>query len=104
MDVQRLYRQRVAEAKTGDRTRLAVHVTLRRALGQALRWGLVTANAATLVDPPRYRAPAIRPLSADDAYQLLAAAKGDRLEALYVTALYTGMRWGELCGLHWGGR
>ena len=33
---------------------------------------------------------------------LLEAARGDRLEALYVLAVHTGMRRGELLGLKWG--
>ena len=33
---------------------------------------------------------------------LLAAARGDRLEALCVVAVSTGMRKGELLGLRWG--
>jgi integrase len=33
---------------------------------------------------------------------LLEAARGDRLEALYVLAIHTGMRRGELLGLKWG--
>src|SRR5205807_7025156 len=33
--------------------------------------------------------------------RLLEAAKGDRLEALYVLAVTTGLRQGELLGLHW---
>jgi integrase len=32
---------------------------------------------------------------------LLGAAKGDRLEALYITAIGTGLRLGELFGLQW---
>jgi integrase len=32
---------------------------------------------------------------------LLSAASGDRLEALYVTAVHTGLRRGELLGLKW---
>ena len=31
----------------------------------------------------------------------LEAVRGDRLEALYVTAISTGMRQGELLGLRW---
>jgi integrase len=41
------------------------------------------------------------PLTAEEAGRLLAAAKGDRLEALYVLALTTGLRRGELLGLRW---
>jgi integrase len=43
------------------------------------------------------------PLSAHEAWRLLEVASeaGDRLEALYVLALHTGMRRGELLGLKW---
>jgi|SRR5918998_5958999 integrase len=43
----------------------------------------------------------MRPLSADETQRLLEAARGNRLEALYVLAVTTGMRRGELLGLTW---
>jgi len=43
----------------------------------------------------------MRPLSALKARGLLATARGDRLEALYALAVYTGMRRGELLALRW---
>ena len=43
----------------------------------------------------------IRPLSPEQARLLLEAARDDRLEALYVLAVTTGMREGELLGLKW---
>jgi integrase len=47
----------------------------------------------------------IHPLSASEARKLLEAAGGDRLEAFYMLAIYSGMRRGELRGLAtmWGG-
>lgn len=42
-----------------------------------------------------------RGLTADQARTLLKAAENDRLKALYVLALYLGMRRGELLGLRW---
>ena len=74
---------------------------LRRALNQALRWGLVARNVATLVDPPRVARHDIRPLDADGAARFLAAVRGDRLEALYTVALALGLRQGEALGLRW---
>ncbi|MCC7103663.1 MAG: site-specific integrase [Chloroflexi bacterium] len=74
---------------------------LRRALGQALKWGLVARNVATLVDPPRVERHEVEPLSADEARQLLAAAQGHRLEALFTVALALGLRQGEALGLRW---
>ncbi len=43
----------------------------------------------------------ILPLSADQALQLLATAEGHRLEALFLLALTTGLREGELLALTW---
>jgi integrase len=43
----------------------------------------------------------MHPLSPDEVRRLLEAASGDRLEALYVLAINTGMRRGELLGLKW---
>jgi integrase len=43
----------------------------------------------------------MHPLSAEGARRLLDAARGDRLEALYVLSIHTGMRRGELLGLKW---
>jgi integrase len=40
-------------------------------------------------------------LSPEHARVLLAAAAGDRFEALYVLAVTTGMRLGELLALQW---
>jgi integrase len=40
-------------------------------------------------------------LAPDQVIRLLAAAKDDRLEALYVLAVTTGLRQGELLGLQW---
>jgi integrase len=43
----------------------------------------------------------MHPLSTEETRRLLAAACGDQLEALYVLAVTTGMRRGELLGLKW---
>ena len=78
-----------------------LHGVLRGALRQAAKWDMVTRNVALLVDPPRVKRHEIVPLSTAEARTLLSAAHGDRLEALYVLALTTGMRLGELLGVRW---
>ncbi len=83
------------------RTVQYTRAVLRRALGQALKWGLVARNVATLVDPPRSRLYPVRPLTPDQARRLLDAVKGDRLEALYSVAVSLGLRQGEALGLRW---
>jgi len=98
--VQTLYRAKLDEG-LATKTVKYIHTTLHRALKQAVRWGLVPRNAAAEADPPRVHTPEMRPLSPTQARTLLQAAKGNRLEALYVLAVTTGMRQGELLGLGW---
>ena len=76
--------------------------TLRRALGQALKWGLVTRNVATLVDPPAVKRPQTpQPLDAQEARRLLAAAQDQRNAARWTVALAVGLRQSEALGLRW---
>jgi integrase len=98
--VQTLYRAKLDEG-LAPKTVKFIHTTLHRALRQAVRWGLVPRNAAAEADPPRVVTPEMRPLSPVQARTLLQAARGNRLEALYVLAVTTGMRQGELLGLGW---
>ena len=72
-----------------------------KALKQAVRWGLVLRNVADDVDPPKVHKKEVRPLSNEQARKLLDTAQGDRLEALYVVAVQSGLRQGELLALRW---
>jgi integrase len=78
-----------------------IHAVLRRALVTAERWGLASRNVARLVDVPRVPHHEIRPLTPEQAHQLIDATADDRYQALYVTAMATGLRQGELLGLRW---
>ncbi len=74
---------------------------LGRVLDVAEQRGHVLRNAARLVDPPRaFRAEPVT-LGPADARRIIAAVAGDRLEALWIAALGTGLRQGELLGLRW---
>ena len=95
-----LYRQ-LERAGASDRMRQLVHAVLHRALSQALKLGLVTRNVCDAVEPPRATSPPMRVWNADQTRRFLTAIKGDLLEALYVLAVATGMRQGELLGLQW---
>ncbi|TAM55773.1 MAG: site-specific integrase, partial [Chloroflexota bacterium] len=77
------------------------YAVLRIALGRALKAGKVLRNVATLIDPPAKARPELRPLSADEVRTFLASVEGDRLAPLYVVAIGTGLRQGELLGLRW---
>ncbi|HUG95415.1 MAG TPA: tyrosine-type recombinase/integrase [Pleomorphomonadaceae bacterium] len=79
----------------------AAYAVLRTALSAALREGKVVRNVATLVDPPKRERVERRPLTRKQVRVLLDGVRGDSLEALYVTALGTGLRQGELLALRW---
>jgi integrase len=96
-----LYRQKLDNG-LAPRTVNYIHVTLHKALSQAVSDSLVPRNAAA-VKAPRPAKPEIKPLSPEQARKLTATAHeiGDRFEALYVVALHCGLREGELLGLKW---
>jgi integrase len=75
--------------------------TLRTALNEAVRWGLVSRNAAALVDGPRVERFDIQPFTPAEARVFLDSIAGERLEALYSVALTMGLRQGEALGLRW---
>ncbi len=74
---------------------------LRQVLKHALEKGLVPTNVATLVPLPKHKPEEIHPLDADQARKFLDVCEGHRLYALFVLALDSGMRQGELFGLQW---
>src|SRR5436305_1493943 len=82
-------------------TVISFHNVLHKALETAVRWNLIARNPCDLVSPPRRKRFEIRPLSMQQIHQFLAAARGHRQEALFILALATGMRRGELLGLKW---
>ena len=98
--VRGLYKAKL-ESGLSPRTVQYVHVTLHKALKQAEHDGLVPRNVTKAVRPPQVRREEMRPLTPDQVGVLFGAARGARLEALYVLAVTTGLRQGELLGLKW---
>lgn len=83
------------------RTVQMVHAVLRNAISHAVREELVPRNVAKLVKVPAPHYDVGTGLSLAQARRLLSVVKDDRLSALYVLALATGLRRGELLGLRW---
>ena len=98
--LQRLYTDCLTRGNAPASVR-QLHAVLHRALGQAVRWGLLTRNVAAVVSPPRVSSPEMTPLSAVQVQTLLRTVTGDRFAALYVLAVTAGMRLGELLALAW---
>jgi integrase len=100
LQVQSIYGQKL-DAGLSPRSVEIIHVTLHKALKQAVGWTLIPRNVTEAATPPRPLRKEIKPLSREQAQMLLQAARGDALHAFYVLAVTTGMRNGELLGLQW---
>jgi integrase len=78
-----------------------VHRVVHRALGHAMRWGVVAQNPASLVSPPPVAAEEIETLTMAQVQTVLADLRGRILGLMATTLLGTGMRRGELLALRW---
>lgn len=89
-----------------NRSPTLVFVVLRvvkLALGQAVDWGLLAFNPASRVKAPKRRRQEMRVWTPQQVKTFLTCCEEHqpRLYALFHLALVTGMRRGELLGLHW---
>ena len=98
--VQHFYRDRLDSGLSAS-TVHKIHAILHKALARAVAWQMVPRNVTETVAPPRPASKEMRPLSPSEARAFLDAARGERFEALYVLAVTTGMRQGELLALRW---
>lgn len=98
--LQVLYNKKLAEGLSPT-TVHAIHAMLHRALEDALQMGLVNRNVSEMLKPPRRGNREMMTLSVLEMQRFLEVVRDDRFYALYILALSTGMREGELLGLRW---
>lgn len=101
LHVQGLY-TRLAADKYGAAMQRKAGVTLRVALSWAVTVaGLIPDNPVKRVKMPAHKPAEVQALAPEQLSVFLAAAKADRLYALYVLAVDSGCRQGELLALTW---
>jgi hypothetical protein len=107
-DLDAFYRQLLASGGTGGRplapgTVRRIHVILRRALNQGVKWGWLGVNPATATTPPRVPVSEIKPPSAEALGRVLrrAEAESPDLHCYLMLAAATGARRSELIALRW---
>ena len=99
-DVQSLLDAKLA-AGLHPRTVTGIRLVLCYALNQAMRWELLSRNVAALVKSPKIPRREMKVWTEDQARKFIECCDSEPLGALYVLALYTGLRRGELCALRW---
>lgn len=87
--------------KGNGRTPQLCYSILRAALNQAIQWRLLSINPCSGVSKPKSTPRKMRVWDEQQVKKFLKGAKDDPLFPLFSLALATGMRRGELLGLHW---
>lgn len=99
--LQSLYSEKLSSLSPGSVRQ--IHAVAGRALSQAKRWRLIDYNPAEDADAPKLPEREPRTLELEDAARLLRSIHAWREDryALFVLAITTGMRQGEIIGLWW---
>lgn len=102
-DLDALYRA-CMDHEAAPRTVRQHHAVLRRALGQAVRWGWLEVNPAIQASPPSVRRADVTAPAPEDVQRLLKAAEAHNPDwfTFLVLAATAGARSGEVCGLQSG--
>jgi integrase len=82
-------------------TRRHHRATLRRALADALRDGLIVRNVAALAEPPKMQKAERTYLTTAQVRRIIEEARDERLWPLWVVIVTTGLRVSEALGLAW---
>jgi integrase len=99
--VERMYAQLLDSGLSGSSVAQA-HTILKSTLKDAMRKRILSVNVCEMVETSHASHREIHPLDETQANAFLLAARGERrFEALFILALRTGMRQGELLALHW---
>ena len=98
--VQAFYNERLKKTQSPDAVYQA-HRVLNPALEYAVKSRLISYNPVSGVSLPSLKKRKVHPLTIEQAHHLLEVAQGHRLEVWLAVAITTGMRLGEITGLHW---
>lgn len=96
-----VYRRLSEEKGLSPKTVRHVHTTIRKALSDAIKWGLVERNAASTAEPPKLVRSEMQTWRAEDVRTFLRFIDDDPLKVVFTLLCTTGMRRGEVLGIRW---
>lgn len=100
--IQRYYNKLQNQDNKPPSTIRGINTRLKPCLGEAEKQGYINKNYCKMVTLPKNNATKdIQVLSQTDQQRFIEAIKGHKLEMLFLIALSTGLRLGELLGLKW---
>jgi integrase len=105
--LQNYYSQALTKGRTDGKGGLSArtvqyhHRILSEALSHAIKMGLLVRNVAEAANPPHPERRNMATLAPENIPKFLEATQETPYYVLFYTALYTGMRLGELLGLRW---
>ena len=89
------------EGGLSPRTVGHMHRVLKQALGQAVRWELLTRNPADAVDPPKVDWKPMQTYDLPQTADLIDAVRSTPIFVPALLAVLCGLRRGEICALRW---
>jgi integrase len=105
--LQHLYAEKLSVGRSdgkgglSNRTVRYCHVTLHKALSNAVKLGMIPRNVADAVEAPKVRHHEMQTMTESDIHIFLEFAKSTPYYALFYTLLFTGMRRSEILALRW---
>lgn len=97
--IQKMYAAKLQSLS--PRTVQLIHVTLGKALNNAVKTGLLAHSPLAAVDCPKVERHEIKTMTEDDITRFLNEARKGEYHALFFTLLFTGVRRGEALSLRW---
>ena len=99
--IQQFYNSLITEKELSPKTVKNIHGVLHRALGQAVKLGLLRSNPTNVCDLPKAHRKEIKPMEQAEITRFLQAIQGTKYGLVYQITLFTGLREGEVLGLTW---
>ena len=78
-----------------------MHVILKGALAQAVKWEMLVRNPAAGVDPPKVEHAPMNTYDLSQTAELIEAVRGKRIFVPTILAVLCGLRRGEIAALRW---